>query len=105
MHSPRIFLSELLRVIQVTQLARDVLGQNVCCWGGHYICKLPRHEADIACHQDGAQHRPSSHDVAWCGVARCMTAGGARLVLGVHADAADDRVARARRLSAPSRGG
>jgi non-heme Fe2+,alpha-ketoglutarate-dependent halogenase len=38
----------------VVQLARDVLGtQNVACWGAHYVCKLPRQDADPAYHQDG----------------------------------------------------
>lgn len=38
----------------VVQLARDTLGtQHVACWGAHYVCKLPGHEADLEYHQDG----------------------------------------------------
>ena len=38
----------------VVQLARDTLGTaHVACWGAHYVCKLPHHEAEEAFHQDG----------------------------------------------------
>ncbi len=38
----------------VVQLARDTLGtQHVACWGAHYVCKLPHHEAELQFHQDG----------------------------------------------------
>lgn len=38
---------------RVVQLARDVLGPNVCCWGGHYIAKLPYTDVPTQVHQDG----------------------------------------------------
>lgn len=38
---------------RVVQLARDVLGPCVCCWGGHYIAKLPHTDVPVQCHQDG----------------------------------------------------
>ena len=38
---------------RVVQLARDVLGANVACWGGHYIAKQPETDVAIQCHQDG----------------------------------------------------
>jgi hypothetical protein len=43
---------ELVSHPRVVQLARDVLGPNVCCWGGHYIAKLPHTDVPTQVHQD-----------------------------------------------------
>ena len=44
---------DLVAHARVVQLARDVLGPNIACWGGHYISKPPETDVAIQCHQDG----------------------------------------------------
>jgi non-heme Fe2+,alpha-ketoglutarate-dependent halogenase len=33
--------------------AQDLLGENLVCWGAHYLCKLPGNKKVITWHQDG----------------------------------------------------
>ena len=42
------------------QVARDLLGTNVACWGAHYICKLPGEDdlSPVGLHPDGS---PACH--------------------------------------------
>ena len=44
----------------VVQVARDLLGTNVACWGAHYICKLPGEDdlSPVGLHPDGS---PACH--------------------------------------------
>jgi non-haem Fe2+, alpha-ketoglutarate-dependent halogenase len=49
---------------------RDLLGENVVCWGSHYFCKMPRDPKTVSWHQDSAYWplSPSKTATVWLAI-------------------------------------
>ena len=77
---------------RVVQLARDVLGPNVCCWGGELL-SVPAPEARVDRAVRRALHRQAARDVG-----RASAVPSRRLVLGVLAHPPGHRLARTGRM-------
>ncbi|MCZ7645074.1 MAG: phytanoyl-CoA dioxygenase family protein [Planctomycetota bacterium] len=50
---------DLVTEPRIVAIARDLLGEDVVCWGTHYFCKLPRDGKAVSWHQD-AEYWPFS---------------------------------------------
>lgn len=78
---------DLVKHPAILALVRDILGEDVVCWGTHYFCKLPGDGKAVAWHQDASYWplTPSKTVTAWLAIDDADRANGCmKVVPGTH---------------------
>ena len=51
-HLHHAWMYDLLFEPRVVDCVKDLIGEDIACWGTHYFCKLPHETKHVAWHQD-----------------------------------------------------
>ena len=61
---------DLMFHTRVAAYMRDLLGENVVCWGAHFFCKMPSDDRQVSWHQDASYWpiSPSRTATTWLAI-------------------------------------